>query len=180
MNTGILKSWNDEKGFGFIQSEIMATDVFIHVSTLKAMSRAPKVGDTIYFDIEQQADGKISAKNCKIHGVLAKSRPKPRRVKQQKSRSLLYLFIALIVGIFSVSVYQSLQRYNNVKLPSFDFAFPESEVLNNSNVNFSCDGRRYCSQMNSRAEAKYFLINCPDTLMDGDKDGIPCENDSRF
>jgi hypothetical protein len=40
---------------------------------------------------------------------------------------------------------------------------------------FSCDGRRYCSQMRSCDEAKYFLAHCPDTKMDGDGDGIPCE-----
>lgn len=40
---------------------------------------------------------------------------------------------------------------------------------------FSCDGRRYCSQMTSCAEAKYFLANCPGVKMDGDKNGIPCE-----
>ena len=31
-----------------------------------------------------------------------------------------------------------------------------------------------------RAEAEYFVKNCPNTKMDGDRDGIPCENDSRF
>jgi predicted house-cleaning NTP pyrophosphatase (Maf/HAM1 superfamily) len=40
---------------------------------------------------------------------------------------------------------------------------------------FSCDGRKYCSQMRSCAEAKYFLANCPGVKMDGDNDGIPCE-----
>ena len=45
---------------------------------------------------------------------------------------------------------------------------------------FQCDGRQYCSQMTSRAEAEYFVRNCPNTKMDGDHDGIPCENDSRF
>lgn len=45
---------------------------------------------------------------------------------------------------------------------------------------FKCDGRQYCSQMNSRAEAEYFVKNCPNTKMDGDQDGVPCENDSRF
>ncbi|GLS95311.1 hypothetical protein GCM10007918_26030 [Piscinibacter gummiphilus] len=40
---------------------------------------------------------------------------------------------------------------------------------------FSCDGRQYCSQMRSCDEAKYFLANCPDPRMDGDRDGIPCE-----
>ena len=38
-----------------------------------------------------------------------------------------------------------------------------------------CDGRRICSQMTSCAEAQYFLAHCPDTEMDGDVDGIPCE-----
>ena len=45
---------------------------------------------------------------------------------------------------------------------------------------FRCDGRQYCSQMTSRAEAVFFINNCPNTKMDGDNDGIPCESDSRF
>ncbi len=40
---------------------------------------------------------------------------------------------------------------------------------------FRCDGRQYCSQMKSCAEAKYFLAHCPGVHMDGDKNGIPCE-----
>lgn len=46
--------------------------------------------------------------------------------------------------------------------------------------NFICDGRQHCSQMRSRAEAEYFIRSCPNTKMDGDRDGVPCENDSRF
>lgn len=45
---------------------------------------------------------------------------------------------------------------------------------------FRCDGRRYCSEMTSRAEADFFLQNCPDTAMDGDSDGIPCEFSPRW
>lgn len=41
---------------------------------------------------------------------------------------------------------------------------------------FRCDGRKYCSQMTSCAEAKYFLANCPSVKMDGgQRNGIPCE-----
>lgn len=40
---------------------------------------------------------------------------------------------------------------------------------------FRCDGRTYCSQMTSCAEATFFLNNCPGVKMDGDHDGIPCE-----
>lgn len=38
-----------------------------------------------------------------------------------------------------------------------------------------CDGRTHCSQMTSCAEATYFLQNCPNTQMDGNNDGEPCE-----
>jgi len=40
---------------------------------------------------------------------------------------------------------------------------------------YECDGRQYCSQMTSCAEAKYFVQHCPNIKMDGDGDGIPCE-----
>ena len=43
------------------------------------------------------------------------------------------------------------------------------------NVGFKCDGRKYCSQMTSCAEATYFLSNCAGVKMDGDGNGIPCE-----
>ncbi len=41
---------------------------------------------------------------------------------------------------------------------------------------YQCDGRQYCSQMTSCEEATWFLQNCPNTKMDGEGDGIPCEN----
>lgn len=41
---------------------------------------------------------------------------------------------------------------------------------------FRCDGRTRCNQMHSCEEAKYFLKNCPSTAMDGDNDGVPCED----
>ena len=51
-----------------------------------------------------------------------------------------------------------------------------------SRAEYRCDGRTYCSQMTSCAEAKYFLKNCPGVKMDGSGpgrggpgDGVPCE-----
>ena len=41
---------------------------------------------------------------------------------------------------------------------------------------FRCDGRERCPQMHSCEEAKWFLRNCPNTKMDGDNDGVPCES----
>jgi len=51
----------------------------------------------------------------------------------------------------------------------------ESNVFSSMGSAFRCDGREYCSQMSSYEEAKFFNDNCPNTKMDGDGDGIPCE-----
>jgi hypothetical protein len=48
-------------------------------------------------------------------------------------------------------------------------------VVPTATSGFRCDGRQYCSQMTSCAEAKYFLAHCPGAKMDGNKDGVPCE-----
>lgn len=41
---------------------------------------------------------------------------------------------------------------------------------------FRCDGRTRCTQMTSCAEARYFLANCPGVKMDGNHDGVPCQD----
>ena len=51
-----------------------------------------------------------------------------------------------------------------------------SETVSPSMSQFKCDGREHCSQMGSYEEALFFIRNCPNTKMDGDGDGIPCES----
>jgi len=52
---------------------------------------------------------------------------------------------------------------------------PKPSISANESLNSQCDGRTRCSQMTSCAEATFFIKNCPNTEMDGDGDGIPCE-----
>ena len=49
------------------------------------------------------------------------------------------------------------------------------QLVDTADKHFKCDGRQHCSQMTSCEEATYFQKNCPGTKMDGDHDGIPCE-----
>ena len=44
-----------------------------------------------------------------------------------------------------------------------------------ASVPWRCDGRTHCSQMTSCAEATWFINHCPGTQMDGNHDGVPCE-----
>ncbi len=54
---------------------------------------------------------------------------------------------------------------------SSDAALPD-----HADASYHCDGRQHCSQMSSCEEAKFFINNCPDTKMDGDGDGMSCED----
>ena len=40
---------------------------------------------------------------------------------------------------------------------------------------FTCKGKTRCTEMTSCEEAKFYLKNCPNVKLDGDKNGIPCE-----
>jgi hypothetical protein len=40
----------------------------------------------------------------------------------------------------------------------------------------SCGSKRYCGEMNSCAEANYYLNTCGVSRLDGDGDGTPCES----
>lgn len=100
----------------------------------------------------------------------------------------MHRWILLVVVVVAVMVVNRLHVFD--RMPSEKRGVPVSAShaharsmlpsRNEAVPRFRCDGRIYCSQMHSRAEAEYFTRNCPGTKMDGDHDGIPCENDSRF
>jgi len=180
MHKGQLTSWIDDKGFGFIESAELKQDTFIHISALKEMSRKPKVGDFIYFEVEQQANGKSRAINCRIEGVASKAlksnKPRVSRNSSVPKSKLIIIFSVLAICAFAY------QRFNvkTVHIPAPQLTLPEvkslpARTMTKSPARFSCDGRQHCSQMTSYDEAKYFLQNCPNTKMDGDGDGKPCE-----
>jgi hypothetical protein len=41
---------------------------------------------------------------------------------------------------------------------------------------YACAGKTQCSEMRTCSEAEFYLKNCPGISMDGDLDGIPCED----
>ncbi len=91
----------------------------------------------------------------------------------------LQVFGVLIIGIFAyMNGGVSSVTAATSDLTSLNFSEPASSSFSKpmvSNQKFRCDGRTYCSQMTSCAEATYFLRNCPNTKMDGNHDGVPCE-----
>lgn len=95
----------------------------------------------------------------------------------------------VIVGALAMLVYQKHQRNQLAaeEVASEESEYeeedlqPEAEEPRRSNTEsrdagYTCDGRQHCSEMSSCAEARWFLQHCSGMKMDGDHDGIPCED----
>lgn len=191
MERGVLVRWNDEKGFGFIQPDKSGDrDVFIHISVLKKMARKPKVGDSILYQTEVQNDGKIKAVIASIEGVAvlaatptlttASRTPQVNRCNKSTNNTqssfnrLISLLLLVALAGFGYKEFQQRQETIVEEKPA---AYSEVQSPRTVEPQFHSEaGKTHCSHMHSCAEAIFYIQNCPNTQMDGDGDGIPCES----
>lgn len=59
---GTLKSWNDERGFGFIDPTQGAQEIFVHIKAFEVRTERPHVGQRLTFEVEVNPDGMKRAK----------------------------------------------------------------------------------------------------------------------
>ena len=59
---GTLKSWNDERGFGFIDPTQGGQEIFVHIKAFEVRTERPQVGQRLTFEVEVNPDGKKRAK----------------------------------------------------------------------------------------------------------------------
>jgi len=86
------------------------------------------------------------------------------------------LVLVIVIAALGYAAYQRRQDPEPEVLPEASALEVETaDVPVTPQPQFRCDGRIYCSQMTSCAEATYFLQNCPGVKMDGEGDGVPCE-----
>jgi cold shock CspA family protein len=105
MIKGVLKTWKEDRGFGFISPDDGGKDIFIHISALKGTSRRPVTGDVIFYQSARDNRGKYKAINAYIEGI---------EILEDKTTSLLnsnkgIMLIALglvVVAIIAVILLQ--------------------------------------------------------------------------
>ena len=117
--------------------------------------------------------------------IVSHSRRKTKR-KSESGGFFGTIITVIIFGIIGYFVYgfiqDSLHRKELTNQPVIQetLEIANTQAVNSNPNHFQCDGRKHCSQMRSLEEARWFVRNCPDTKMDSDHDGEPCENDSRW
>jgi len=74
---GTIKSWDDERGFGFISPSEGGQDIFVHFKAFQSRGQRPKLGQAITFEIEVNPQGKMRAKAVEL------LRAEPNRPRHQ-------------------------------------------------------------------------------------------------
>jgi len=75
---GTLKSWNDQKGFGFIRPEQGGEDVFAHISAVHG-ERRPLVGDRVLYVSGRDPQGRLRAEHLRLDAPLTLDQPAIRQ-----------------------------------------------------------------------------------------------------
>ena len=171
---GTLIRWNDERGFGFIAPAGGADELFVHVSAFPRDGRRPETGEVISYLTQAGPDGKVRAISIMRPGA---NRP-PRNVRVQKPRGRRSGWLATLLSLCAIAAIGGVVYTTYVGKQAPEPALSPTHTATQAarqTSRYSCDARQHCSQMRSCEEATYFLRHCPNTKMDGDGDGIPCE-----
>lgn len=169
---GTLAKWNDDRGFGFIAPAQGSAEIFVHISAFPRDGERPRLNELISFETEVGDNGKLRAVRVMRPGRSTA----PRRVRDagrtRPSKGPAGALVGLLV-LAAVGAYGYSRIKDRDVTPVATSQLPVAPVSPANS--FQCDGRTMCSQMRSCAEATYFLQHCPNTEMDGNHDGEPCE-----
>ena len=80
---GTIKSWNDDRGFGFIESTQGGDPVFVHVKAFARHAGRPQIDQRVWFEVELGPQGKKRARNVEPKQTV---RPSVRRRKESPAQ----------------------------------------------------------------------------------------------
>ncbi|MGZ8163205.1 MAG: cold shock domain-containing protein [Methylobacter sp.] len=100
MHKGMLKTWKENRGFGFIKPDNGGKDIFIHISSLKGVSRRPVTGDVIYYQTAKDSGGKYKAINAKIEGVEVVENKSAFKINGKVIGAITFALVIVAIAVF--------------------------------------------------------------------------------
>ncbi|GAA4170745.1 cold shock and DUF1294 domain-containing protein [Gryllotalpicola koreensis] len=98
---GTLVSWNDARGFGFIETEGGRARVFVHASAFASAGPRPHAGDRVGFELGAGPDGRQRARQASVLASHADSGIRmPTRAPRPHARPSALPFVP--VAVFAV------------------------------------------------------------------------------
>ena len=92
---GKMSSWNDEKGYGFIDPIGGGKRAFIHIKAFDKRNRRPEVGQVVTYTLSVDKRGRP----CAVQATLAGGRLAPKTKKSNGALSIASAaFFFLVVG----------------------------------------------------------------------------------
>ncbi len=124
------------------------------------------------FELERENAGTPCAIKGRGPGdALTAHRAQPEGKLRRGPKSLVrVIFTGALLCTVAACTYSDFPRLSLAQAPASSAA-PSPAVAGG----FQCDGRIYCSEMTSCAEATFFLNSCPGVQVDGNRNGVPCE-----
>ena len=108
---GVLKTWKEDRGFGFITPDNGGRDIFIHISAIYESGYRPVPGDIIHYQVIRDKNGKFRAINARVEGASEKSK---FSLGADKSK-LRWLWIASSIVITLVAIAGAVYVFSRVK-----------------------------------------------------------------
>jgi len=170
---GTLTKWNDDRGFGFITAAKGDRDIFVHISEFPRDGVRPRLNELVSFEIETTKEGKQRAVRVMRPKQRTSDRAAPGKDSGRRAGGWLEGAITLAavaaIGLYGYQQYQTREAARD--RPAVEPVYAAEA----GDSRYVCDGRTHCSQMQSCEEATWFIRHCPNTQMDGNADGEPCE-----
>jgi len=95
---GKITSWNDKKGFGFVEPCTGGKKVFLHIKALSSRARRPEIGQLVTYTSSTDKQGRPCAAKATLAGVRLPQKSKPTG----SSRSVIVAPIFLTIVSISV------------------------------------------------------------------------------
>lgn len=101
--SGVIKTWNDERGFGFIEADQGGQEVFFHIKALATRSGRPQINQRVSFEVELKRDGKKRATNVAIAKVAREARTKQPSASAPWGTASMFAIPAFAVTYLTVA-----------------------------------------------------------------------------